>query len=229
MEVQVMTVGTGIREIGDAGFAAVVAEAEVPVVAVFFATWCGGCHRLAPVLDMMAAKFAGRVDFVKINADENPDTVARYQISSTPTLIMFVAGQPVARLKGAQPEAALDDWFSGAAAAPGAAVDGSWVPVDACTLPTARQPFRLAEFGDLFEASLRGVERLSTVRLRLRIDASAEGRARGLAARESACCSFFTFSFTPAADSVWMDIAVPPARTEVLDGLTAQAAAVVPA
>ncbi len=106
----------------------------------------------------------------------------------------------------------------------GPLADPGWVAVDACTLPTAQQPLRAAEFDTLFTAALRGVERPTPTRLRLEIDAPAEQRARELAARESDCCGFFTFTFTPAGpQSVWMDIGVPSTRTDVLDGLALRA------
>src|SRR5690348_16526591 len=78
---------------------------------------------------------------------------------------------------------------------------GTWVQVyrrsmtdlDACTLPTAERPLRLAEFQTLFATALRGQERLSPTHLRWRIDPAAESTARDLTARESECCSFFAF------------------------------------
>ncbi|MCM6771913.1 hypothetical protein NDR87_03530 [Nocardia sp. CDC159] len=110
------------------------------------------------------------------------------------------------------------------------AVGQAWVSVEACTLPTEQQPVRVAEFDALFRAAVRGVDRVSATRLRLDLVAGAEAWARELAARESSCCSFFTFGFTAAGtDLVHMDIDVPPARTEVLDGLAARAIAGGPA
>ncbi|GAB4588818.1 hypothetical protein [Nocardia sp. IFM 10818] len=104
--------------------------------------------------------------------------------------------------------------------------DGAWVAVDACALPTTEQPLRIAEFDALFRDALRGIDRVSPTRLRLDLDAAAETRARELAARESSCCSFFAFGFAQAGKQlVRMDIDVPPARSEVLDGLAARAAA----
>lgn len=94
----------------------------------------------------------------------------------------------------------------------------AWVP-DACTLPTADQPFRVAEFDDLFR-SVRGTERVAGTMLRLTIDHTSLDFARDLAARETECCSFFDFSFSPAdGDTVAMQVAVPPAYTAILDAL----------
>ncbi|MBF6088593.1 hypothetical protein IU421_24825 [Nocardia cyriacigeorgica] len=106
----------------------------------------------------------------------------------------------------------------------GKLVEQAWVAVDACTLPTPQQPLRLAEFDALFRDAVRGVDRVSPTRLRLVLDTGAEARARELAARESECCSFFTFEFTAAvAGVVHLVVGVPAARVAVLDGLAARA------
>ncbi|HEX5596737.1 MAG TPA: hypothetical protein VFX61_12095 [Micromonosporaceae bacterium] len=99
--------------------------------------------------------------------------------------------------------------------------DGSWVP-DACTLPTAERPLRLAEFDQLFRDAVRGVDRLSAQHLRLRLagGVQVEETARDLTARESSCCSFFTFSISRSGpDALSLDIRVPAAHVDVLDGL----------
>ncbi|TDC49245.1 hypothetical protein E1212_18780 [Jiangella ureilytica] len=89
---------------------------------------------------------------------------------------------------------------------------------DACTLPTADRPLRLAEFATLFRTSARAVGRVSPTRLRLRLDddPAVTATARDLAARESACCAFFTFTF---GDGGELTVDVPPAHAAVLDGL----------
>lgn len=224
-----MATETLIREITDDQFGATV-DGAGPVVVEFYATWCGACRRLAPVLDTVAAEFAGRAEFVKINADENPAAVADHLISSTPTLLVFLEGRAVARLVGAHPEPALRDWLEQALPERNTESRGSegllWAPADACTLPTAQQPLREAEFAGLFATALGAVTRVSPTRLRLELDPAAEAAARDLAQRESSCCSFFTFDFTRhGTQAVWMEIEVPPARVEVLDGLAAHARA----
>ena len=102
----------------------------------------------------------------------------------------------------------------------------TWVPADACTLPTPERPTRLAEFADLF-GSVRGVHRGGPEWLRLRLvdTAGVEEQARDLTARESACCSFFDFDVHREAGDLVLDVRVPPNRVEVLDGLSAQVAA----
>ena len=99
-----------------------------------------------------------------------------------------------------------------------------WTPA-ACTLPTAEQPLRLAEFDALFATALRRVDRPAPTRLTLTL-AAAPGRTeavRDLAARETACCSFFTFDLT-AGDPLRLDVSVPAAHRSVLDALAARAA-----
>jgi len=100
-----------------------------------------------------------------------------------------------------------------------------WVP-RACTLPTAEQPLRIAEFDDLFATSLRGLERVAPTRLQLRLDAGTEATARDLTARETNCCSFFAFDYTPVAGGeLLLDVTVPQAHVAVLDALAVRAAA----
>lgn len=95
----------------------------------------------------------------------------------------------------------------------------------ACTLPTVEQPQRLAEFDDLYATAVRSQQRLSPTKLRITLDPEAEERARDLTARESACCSFFSFTFSRAADALHLDVQVPYSRIEVLDAVSAQVAA----
>ncbi|TDD68384.1 hypothetical protein E1262_16340 [Jiangella aurantiaca] len=95
--------------------------------------------------------------------------------------------------------------------------DASFLP-DSCTLPSADRPLRLAEFADLFARSARQPDRMSPTRLRLTLDddPAVLATARDLAARESACCAFFTFTF---GDRGALTVEVPPAQAAVLDGL----------
>lgn len=96
--------------------------------------------------------------------------------------------------------------------------------VSSCTLPTAEQPLRVAEFDQLFASAVRGVERVEPTRLRLLLDASFEEAARELTDRETSCCSFFTFTFTPAGEGrVLLETRVPAAQSGVLDGLAVRA------
>jgi hypothetical protein len=97
-----------------------------------------------------------------------------------------------------------------------------WAP-DACTLPTAERPLRVAEFDDLFTFVVRADRRQPRL-LDLTLPSTVEAAARDLAQRESECCSFFTFEFESVSDDVVMHIAVPPSQIEVLDAIEARVA-----
>ena len=110
-----------------------------------------------------------------------------------------------------------------------------WVAVDACTLPTADQPLRVAEFDDLFATALRTIERSDTaVRARLLLVGGDDlaDRVQRLADAETACCSFFTFTLTPRTTGeaaayegtvLALDIEVPITRADVLAALVRRA------
>jgi hypothetical protein len=103
------------------------------------------------------------------------------------------------------------------------AVPEDWAP-DACTLPTAERPLRVAEFGDLFSFVVHA-ERRDPQRLELVLRRIVEAPARDLARRESECCSFFTFEFENVGADLVMRIGVPAEHAAVLDALEARAAA----
>lgn len=96
---------------------------------------------------------------------------------------------------------------------------------DSCTLPTAEQPLRVAEFDTLLASALLAQSRPAPTRLRWRLRPSSAPVARDLAARETECCAFFRFRFEPSEPALTLEIEVPAARTGVLDGLAARAAA----
>ncbi|MGW6708777.1 hypothetical protein ACWGDE_28350 [Streptomyces sp. NPDC054956] len=102
----------------------------------------------------------------------------------------------------------------------------SWVPAS-CTLPTPEQPLRVAEFNALFAEQLAGSTRPDRRRLRLVLTGGpgVEERVRDLVARESGCCSFFTFTIKPGPEHILLDVEVDEAHVSVLDALQEQAAA----
>jgi hypothetical protein len=100
-----------------------------------------------------------------------------------------------------------------------------WVP-ESCTLPTADRPLRVAEFDGLFAGAVRRPSRLAPGRLEVLLPAEAEPVARDLAARETACCSFFTFTLRPGQEGVALTVEVPPAHVAVLDAVEQRAEAV---
>lgn len=95
---------------------------------------------------------------------------------------------------------------------------------DACTMPTVDRPLRLAEFDALFTAAVTSVERREQgVRLHLAGEAGLVERVRDLTDRETECCSFFSFQIAGTDEALTLDIAVPPARQEILDALADRA------
>jgi hypothetical protein len=100
----------------------------------------------------------------------------------------------------------------------------TWAP-QACTLPREERPLRQAEFGALFAAALRGLDRVDSVHLRMILDPGFEQPTRDLTDREVACCSFFTFTLERSGDDLWLDIQVPASEAGVLEALANQAEA----
>lgn len=95
-----------VVDAGDADVAAAL-DATQLVVLDLWAPWCGPCRMVAPVLERLAVRFAGKVKVVKVNVDESPATAARYDARSIPTLVLVRDGRVVDRIVGAQPEPVL--------------------------------------------------------------------------------------------------------------------------
>lgn len=88
-----------------------VATQDTPVLADFWAEWCGPCRMMHPVLQELSREWKGRATVVKINSDEQPDLAARFGISALPTLVLFDKGREVHRVSGAMPLQALKAEF----------------------------------------------------------------------------------------------------------------------
>ena len=91
-----------MRDVTDASFEEDVLRAGKPVVVDFWAPWCGPCHAVHPVLEQLAGE-TEKVEFVKLDIDENPVTASRYEVLSIPTVILFDSGLVKETVIGARP------------------------------------------------------------------------------------------------------------------------------
>lgn len=98
---------TAVKHVSLGDFTQEVLRSPVPVLIDFYAEWCGPCRVLGPILDRLAAEFAGQAKIVKINVDEEPELAGQFNVSSIPTLVYMVSGRPVARTMGLAPESQL--------------------------------------------------------------------------------------------------------------------------
>lgn len=97
------------RAVTDAEFKTEVLDSAIPVLVDFWATWCGPCQTMGPVIDALAGEYEGRVKIMKLNVDENPQTPAQYGIRGIPTLIVFKGGEEMQRIIGASPKGNVDE------------------------------------------------------------------------------------------------------------------------
>lgn len=73
---------------------------EIPVLVDFYATWCGPCQMMAPILEQVGANLRDRLQVVKIDTDKYPNIASKYQVEALPTLVLFKNGQPVEKIEG---------------------------------------------------------------------------------------------------------------------------------
>ena len=97
--------GLGVYEVNDATFDQEVLKSEQPVLVDFWAVWCGPCKAIAPIVDGLAAAFAGKLKVAKVNVDENGAAPSRYGIRGIPALLFFKDGKVVDQMVGLNPRA----------------------------------------------------------------------------------------------------------------------------
>jgi thioredoxin 1 len=103
---------TNVVTVGDADFVTEIEQHQGLAVVDFWATWCGPCRMIAPVVDQLAAEYAGRVKVAKLDTDANPRTMTRFGVRSIPTLLFFRDGQVVDRVVGALPKGQIAERFA---------------------------------------------------------------------------------------------------------------------
>ena len=99
--------GSNTLNFTEAGWDTEVLKSEQPVLVDFWATWCGPCRQMTPIVDALADEYAGKAKIGKLNVDENTSIAARYQVRGIPTMLLFKGGQLVASKVGATGKADL--------------------------------------------------------------------------------------------------------------------------
>ena len=96
-----------VADVQDSQFQDEVLDSDTPVLVDFWAEWCGPCKIVSPVVEELADEFDGKVKFLKMDVDANPQTSMQYGIRSIPTLLIFKDKKPVGQIVGAQPKATI--------------------------------------------------------------------------------------------------------------------------
>ncbi len=96
------------RDVTDQNFDTEVLASEKPIMVDFWAEWCGPCRAVSPILDQIATEHSHKIDVVKLNVDDNPETAMKFQITSIPTMKVFKGGEVVKTVIGAKPKPALE-------------------------------------------------------------------------------------------------------------------------
>ncbi|OGP90389.1 MAG: thioredoxin [Deltaproteobacteria bacterium RBG_16_47_11] len=98
---------SGLLQVNDKNFTAEVLQSDIPVLVDFWATWCGPCRAISPIVEDLAKEFSGRVKITKLNVDENPSTPSQYGVRGIPALILFKEGKVLDQIVGSVPKARL--------------------------------------------------------------------------------------------------------------------------
>ncbi len=99
----------GVADVSDSRFKGEVLESDTPVLVDFWATWCGPCKIMHPVLKALASEYDGKIKVVRLDVDKNPKTTGKYDISEIPTMLLFKGGSKVASFTGVTPKERLDE------------------------------------------------------------------------------------------------------------------------
>ncbi len=100
--------GANTIAVSDATFASEVEQAQGLVLVDFWATWCGPCQMIAPLLDQLATQYAGKAKITKVDVDANQDTAMRFRVRSIPSILFFKNGKHVDTVVGAVPKSSLE-------------------------------------------------------------------------------------------------------------------------
>ncbi len=96
-----------LTDLNDDNFPAEVLESDVPVMVDFYATWCGPCKTLTPIVEKLAGEYEGRLKVGKINIDEAPQTPVQFAVRAVPTIVFFKDGKAVNTMVGLKRESEL--------------------------------------------------------------------------------------------------------------------------
>ncbi|MCK5916064.1 MAG: thioredoxin [Deltaproteobacteria bacterium] len=102
-----------VTVVTDESFAELLKSSETPVLIDFFATWCGPCKAISPILDEFAGENSDKIKVVKLNVDENPRTPSKYGVRGIPTLILFNQGKEIDKVVGMTSKDALEKMLAG--------------------------------------------------------------------------------------------------------------------